>query len=104
MELSIEEKAGFLMDFLQWLSEQDYHLIQAGNSGLSVQRNYTQVIVNYLDFDWGQPQAESVTFAMLLAIKNRLINPDRTPDEIRPRPVADDLVKAFILSKQVTRN
>jgi len=44
------------MDFLQWLSEQDYYMGQAGlnepGSSPSVQLNYAQLIADYLDFDW----------------------------------------------------
>ena len=96
------------MDFLQWLPEQNYCIGQATMdepaSWPPAQLNYAQLIADYLDFDWGQPQAESIALAMLLAIKNRLINPYWTPDESPPMPEAEDLVKAFILSQQIARN
>jgi hypothetical protein len=101
----------FLMDFLQWLSEQDYYLGQAGtnepDSSPPVLPNYAQLIADYLNFDWGQPQTEPIALAMLMAIKNRLINPiepDCTFNENRPMPAAEDLVIAFILSQQTARN
>ena len=99
------------MDFLQWLSEQDYHIGHTGTNEPGslppVLPNYAQLIADYLDFDWGQPQAEPIALAILMAIKNRLINPielDCTSNENRPVPAAEDLVKAFILSQQMNRN
>jgi hypothetical protein len=112
MELSLEEKAGLLMDFLQWLSEEGYYLGQGGGDEqfgphLPIHPNYAQIIADYLDFDWGHPQAEPIALAMLMAIKNRLISPiepDCTFNENRPMPATQDLVKAFILSQQIAKN
>ena len=99
------------MDFLQWLSEQDYYVGQVGtnepNPHPPVQLNYAQLIADYLDFDWGQPQVEPIALAMLMAIQNRLIgpiSPHCTFNEKRAMPATEELVKAFILSQQMTRN
>jgi len=97
------------MDFLQWLSEQGYYISQAGTDEPHppIQLSYAQLIADYLDFDWSQPQAEPIALAMLRAIQKRLIgpiSPDCTFDENLPMPTAEDLVKAFILSQQMARN
>jgi len=96
------------MDFLQWLAEQNYHIGYVGTnepvSYPSVLPNYAQLIADYLNFGWSQPQAEAVALAMLPAIENRLINPGRNVDENHPMPTAEDWVQAFILSQQMIRN
>jgi hypothetical protein len=104
MQLSIEEKAGFLMDFLQWLAEQDYHMGYVGRnepgSSPLVLPNYAQLMADYLNLDWGQ----ALALARLPAIENRLIDPGRIVDETPPMPTAEDLVQAFILSRQTFRH
>jgi hypothetical protein len=103
LNISPEAKANLSMDFLQWLSEQNYRIHQPLCNdllGLPIQVNYPQLMADYLNLDWGQ----ALALARLPAIENRLINPGRNVDETPPMPTAEDLVQAFILSRQTFRH